>query len=68
MADDERRQKRREAGLKSAATKGKEGMRQAALKGLAKRTPEQLSEAARKGQETRRRKREAVKSAGEASG
>jgi hypothetical protein len=47
---------------------GKEGMRQAALRGLAKRTPEQLSEAARKGAETRRRKREAEKSAGEASG
>jgi hypothetical protein len=54
-SDDDERQKRREAGFKSAASSGKEGVRAAALKGLAKLTPEQLSEAARKGRETRRR-------------
>jgi hypothetical protein len=84
MTDEERRQQRREAGLKSAqtkgadrlreiaargaATRGKEGMRQAALKGLAKRTPEQLSEAARKANETRRRNRAAKKNEGQAPG
>jgi hypothetical protein len=47
---------------------GKEGMRQAALKGLAKRSPEDLIRAARQAAETRRRNREAKRSAGEASG
>jgi hypothetical protein len=59
MADDERQQKRREAGLKSAATKGKEGMRAATLKGLANRTPEQLSASAKKAAQTRARNRAA---------
>jgi hypothetical protein len=59
MTEDERRQQRREAGLKAAQTKGKEGMRQATLKGLANRTPEQLSEAAKKAAQTRARNRAA---------
>ncbi len=84
MADDERRQKRREAGLKSAqtkgadrlreigikaaATKGKEGMRAAALKGVAKRTPEQRSEAAKKAAATRNRNRAAGRDAAPGAG
>ena len=64
MTDEERRQQRRETSLKSAATRGKEGMRQAALKGLANRTPEQLSEAAKKAAATRNRNREERKREG----
>ena len=43
----------RQAGLKSAATRGREAMREAALKGAAKRTREEHSEAARKAQAAR---------------
>jgi hypothetical protein len=84
MEDDDRRQKRREAALKGAQTKGKarlreialkraqtmgkEALQQAALKGNAKRSPEERSQAARKGAETRRRNWETKKSAGEAPG
>jgi hypothetical protein len=68
MTDEERRQQRREAGLKRAQTMGKERLRQAVLKGHAKRSPEERSQTARKAAETRRRKREAEKTAGEASG
>jgi hypothetical protein len=64
MADE----KRREAGRKSAATKGKEGMRAATLKGLAKRSPEQLREAAKKAAATRNRNRAAKKNEGQAPG
>ena len=68
MTEDERRQQRREASIKAAARRGKEGMRQATLKGLANRTPEQLSEAARKAAATRNRNRTAKKDEGQAPG
>ena len=68
MTDEERRQQRREAGLKEARTMGKERLRQAALKGHAKRTPEERSEAARKAAATRNRNRAAKKNEGQASG
>jgi hypothetical protein len=64
MTEDERREKRREASIKAAARRGKEGMRQATLKGLANRTPEQLSEAAKKAAVTRNRNREERKREG----
>jgi hypothetical protein len=68
MTDEERRQQRREAATKAAATRGKEGMRAATLKGLANRTPEQLSEAAKKAAATRNRNRAAKKNEGAAPG
>ena len=84
MTDEERRQQRREAGLKGARTKGKERLREIALKraqtmgkerlrqvglkGHAKRTPEERSEAARKAAVTRNRNRAAKKNEGQASG
>jgi hypothetical protein len=65
MTDEERRQQRREAATKAAATRGKEGMRAAALKGHAKRTPEQRSEAGRKAAATRNRNRAAKNNEGQ---
>ena len=43
----------RQAGLKSAATRGREAMREGALKGAAKRTREERSEASRQAQAAR---------------
>jgi hypothetical protein len=63
MTDEERRQQRREASIKAAAKRGKEGMRAATLKGLKDRTPEQLSESAKKAAQTRNRNRAARRDA-----
>jgi hypothetical protein len=68
MTEDERREKRREASIKAAARRGKEGMRQATLKGLANRTPEQLSQAARKAAATPAQNRAAKKNEDSAPG
>jgi hypothetical protein len=68
MTEDERRQQRREAGLKRAQTMGKERLRQAVLKGHAKRSPEERSEAARKAAATRNRNRAAKKNEGQTPG
>jgi hypothetical protein len=52
MTDDERRQQRREAGLKSAQTKGADRLREAGLKGAQTKGKERLREIALKRAQT----------------